>query len=118
MTTFGKNMKLTANRELRDRLHEVLVEGLGLKSVLVEDAFSVYRLDDDFNLGVYFVPADEALSEQQQTKAPWLELVVDDVEKRHRALARLSVEAVPYPRDPDHAYLRLPGGPVFRLTEG
>lgn len=116
MTRFGTNMKLTAGALRRDALHAVLTEALGCKSMSPEDGFAVYMFDDGFNLGVYFVDDAEALTDEDQAKAPWLELLVDDLANRQAALAKLDVPVVPYARDPEHTYYRLPGGPVFRLA--
>ncbi len=118
MTKFGKNMKLTASQERRDQLHAVLTEGLGCKSMAPTDDFTVYLFDESCNLGVYFVDDEEALSEDDQPRAPWLELLVEDLEAKQSALQQLEVEIVPYARDPEHTYYRLPGGPVFRLAAG
>jgi hypothetical protein len=120
MTTFGHNMKLTAARRHRDDLHKALVDGLGATPVPVpgNEDFAAWRLADDFNLGVYFVDEGEALDDDAQLLGPWLELCVDEVEAAHQRLGDLGVAHVPYARDPEHRYFRLPGGPVFRVAAG
>ena len=116
MTTFGTNMKLTAASNHRDALHVVLTEALGCKSMSPEAGLSIYTFDDGFNLGVYFVEPEDALPDEDQVRGPWLELLVRDVPARHAALRKMDVVVVPYARDPEHTYYRLPGGPVFRLA--
>ena len=109
-------MKLTVARAHQERLHATLTDGLGARSVCPEPDFTVYTLADDFNVGVYVVDDHEALGEEDQVKAPWLELLVDDLDAARGRLEGLGVAVVPYPRDPEHRYYRLPGGPVFRLA--
>lgn len=116
MTQFGTNMKLTAARMHKNQLHTALTEGLGCKSMSPADDFSVYVFEDGFNLGVYFVHDGDALSDEQQALAPWLELIVTDIDGTGKRLQRVGVEVVPYERDREHTYYRLPGGPVFRLA--
>lgn len=116
MTTFGKNMKLTAARERRAAMHAVLTEGLGCQSQEPAPDLTLYRLDDGFNLGVYFVDAANALDEAALRFAPWLELAVGDVEATVERLVRLGASTVEY-HDREHVYLQLPGGPVFRLSQ-
>lgn len=113
MTTFGKNMKLTVARARRLALHAVLTDGLGCQSHEPSPDLVLYRLDDGFNLGVYFV--DEALDEEALRLAPWLELCVRDAETTAARLVRLGATLVEY-ADREHVYLMLPGGPVFRLS--
>lgn len=114
MTTYGTNMKLTVADAHREALNKTMSEVFGCDGQSPSDNFTVFVLDDGFNLGVYF--ADEGLDGDAYFKAPWLELRVDDIDRSHATLTSLGVEVVPYPQDADNKYWRLPGGPVFRLA--
>jgi hypothetical protein len=114
MARYGKNMKLSIAKPYRERLHAVLGDVLGCQSVSPADELVVYRFGDGFQLGVYFT--DEGLDDDAYLLAPWLEFLVADVDGDQEKLTELGVEVVPYPRDPEHVYRRLPGGPVFRLA--
>ncbi|MEZ4224780.1 MAG: hypothetical protein R3B13_27760 [Polyangiaceae bacterium] len=116
MTTLGKNMKLSVDRAQRAATHEFFVSGLGAEAKSVLPELDVYVLDDGFNIGIYWVEAGEALSAEQAMKAPWLELVVEDVAAALTRLTELGGREFEYV-DRTHHYLQAPGGLVFRLAK-
>jgi hypothetical protein len=115
MARFGTNMKLTVDRALREDVRALYAGVLGCTVVNPAPDLEVYRLEDGFNLGVFFVDADGALRADDQDKAPWLEFIVDDKEATAKKLDALGIARVAY-SDKSHDYFRSPGGPVFRLA--
>lgn len=116
MASFGKNMKWTVDQAQRERIRAFFVEGLGVAHASGGPPnLDLYRLADGFQIGVFSVPAAEALRPEDLRKAAWLEIAVDDVESTIGRLAALGVEEVEYV-DKEHRYFAIPGGPVFRLA--
>jgi len=115
MTTFGKNMKLTVSEDRRDAFHRAMTEGLGCAANEVKPALVLYALSDGFNIGVYYVACPEALTDAQLELAPWLEVLVEDVDATTSRLAGLGVKRIDY-ADKEYPYFQASGGPVFRLA--
>ncbi len=117
MTRFGSNMKWTASEELRDAMERFFTEGLGCQA---DDgpmpALRLYTFADGAHIGVYFVPAGEALGVQDMEKAPWIELCVDDIDAARQRLGAVGVAEFDY-ADKAHHYFKAPGGQVFRLAK-
>ncbi len=116
MARFGKNMKLTVDKAFRARLRAFFGEVLGIEPASPMPELELYRLEDGFQIGVFFAEAKDALAEADQAKGAWLEIDVADHARAVAALERLGVEKVDY-TDKTHAYYRIPGGPVFRLAK-
>jgi hypothetical protein len=115
MATFGTHLRLTASRDLRDQLREFYRAGLQAAHATPMPDLDVFRLPDGFQIGVYFVPRDEALSQEAAEKGAWLEFVVEDAEAAADKLVALGARTVEY-EDKSHRYLRAPGGQIFRLA--
>lgn len=115
MATFGTNMRLTASRDLRDTVRAFYRTGLRAAQTTPMPDLDVFRLPDGFQIGVYFVRPEEALSREAAEKGAWLEFVVDDDETAAALLVELGAEPVEY-EDKAYRYLRAPGGQIFRLA--
>ena len=115
MATFGTHLRLTASRELRDTLRDFYRSGLQAAHSSPMPNLDVFRLPDGFQIGVCFVPDEEALSPEAAEKGAWLEFVVDDAEATADRLVALGARNVQYD-DTSHRYLRAPGGQIFRLA--
>lgn len=115
MTTFGKNMKLTVSEDRRESFHRAMTEGLGCAANEVKPGLVLYGLGDGFNIGVYYVASSDALDDDQLALAPWLEVLVDDVDTTSERLSGLGVKRVEY-EDKAYPYFQASGGPVFRLA--
>ncbi len=117
MANFGRNMKVTARKEVRDKLHALMTEGLGCQSKPATEQMQLYLLEDGFNIGIYYTEASDALADEEGLKAPWLEFLVDDVDGSVDRLIKLGARRIDYV-DKSHVYLHAPGGLVFRLAAG
>ncbi len=114
MTTLGKNVRITIDRELRAELRAVLEGALGCEVMSPRPDIDVYRYAGG-SLGAYLVPAADALPAAELRKAPWLELCVEDVASAKKGLEKLGMKPFDY-HDKQHDYYELPGGVVFRLA--
>ena len=115
MTTFGYNLKLSVDASHRAHVRAFFAEALQSKQTSPGESFDVFVLADGFNIGVFYVPADKALTTEQYERSAWLEFAVGDPAAVTAALRAHNVERVPH-ADGSHEYYRVPGGPVFRLT--
>ncbi len=115
MATFGTHLRLTASRDLRDALRDFYRSGLQAAQSSPMPDLDVFRLPDGFQIGVYFLPDDQALSPEDAEKGAWLEFVVDDADAAVDRLLALGARTVEY-EDTSHRYLRAPGGQIFRLA--
>jgi hypothetical protein len=114
MTRLGNNTKITVGAGRRDAVR-AFADALGAKLSSPGEAIDVALLDGDTRIGFAYVADEQALTEAQQRLAPWLELVVDDVEAAARRLDGIGLPRVDY-SDKDHPYFAGPGGFVFRLA--
>jgi hypothetical protein len=115
MARFGTNTKFTIASEKRPEVHAVFVQALQASPIQPGPDLEVYRLEDGANVGVYYVPTQDALDAEAQRKGAWLEFLVSDPDGTGKRLDSLGVARVEY-HDREHAYYQLPGGPVFRLA--
>lgn len=115
MATFGTNIRLTASRDLRESVRAFYRTGLRAVQITPMPDLDVFRLPDGFQIGVYFVRPEEALSREAAEKGAWLEFVVDDEASAAAELIELGAEPVEY-ADKERRYLRAPGGQIFRLA--
>jgi len=115
MARFGMNLKLTIAEEHRPKVHAMFVEAIGTDAVQPMPGLEAYKTEDGGSVGVFFVAAKDALSEEDQRKGAWLEFRVDDVEATVKRLDAQGTERIDF-SDEAHAYYRVPGGPVFRLA--
>ena len=115
MATFGTHLRLTASRELRGTLRDFYRSGLEAAHSSPMPDLDVFRLPDGFQIGVYFLPPDQALSPEEAEKGAWLEFVVEDADAAAARLVALGARTVEY-QDTSHRYLRAPGGQIFRLA--
>ncbi|HEU5059104.1 MAG TPA: VOC family protein [Kofleriaceae bacterium] len=115
MATFGTHLRLTASRDERDTVREFYRAGLRAAQSTPMPDLDVFRLPDGFQIGIYFLPREQALGPAEAEKAAWLEFVVDDAEAAADELVALGASTVDY-EDKSHRYLRAPGGQIFRLA--
>jgi hypothetical protein len=115
MNTIGRNMKATVGESERGRIRRLYGEIMGAAHSAPMPKMDIFRFPDGFSLGVAYVPDDQALNAAQARLAPWIELLVDDLDAAARALAALGVAPFEY-ADRTHTYYAGPGGLVFRLA--
>lgn len=114
-TAMGTNVKVIVSASARPRVR-AMFEAIGLEAPKSPaEHLDVFALHDGGNLGFCFVPAEEALGEEELARSVWLELRVGDVDAVARALDAQSIPRVEY-SDTTHPYFRAPGGLVFRLA--
>jgi hypothetical protein len=116
MAHYGKNLRLTIDRALRDRTRAMFTEAFGCTVKSPTPDLEQYILEDGFSIGAFYVDGSEALAPSDQKKAPWLELLVPDPDETTRKLAALGIAPFEY-TDKTHSYFVAPGGPVFRLAK-
>jgi hypothetical protein len=124
MVTIGNHLKMTVASALKARTREFYGGVLGLKSIpSLAENLDLYEFAGGFVLGLFFSDdPSELLTEQDNRKATWLELKVDDLtlwKERLQAFGVTEIEyddpsrfAEPYPR----FFFQAPGGQVFRLA--
>jgi len=113
MAKMGNNLKISIGVENREAMRRFMAEGLGAELRQSLERVDLFMLGDGYNVGLFYVPASRALSDEQALYAPWLELSVDgDGDARVLAAGAVSVSY----DDPTHRYYRMPGGPIFRLA--
>lgn len=116
MSQFGRNLKITIDAARRDEVRSFFEEGLGCTRRSPDASLDLFAFEDGCTAGAFYVPASEALSHEAYARAPWLEFLVDDVDATTAKLTALGAERVAF-HDTTHPYLRVPGGPVFRLAK-
>ena len=114
MTRLGNNTKITVGAGRRDAVR-AFADALGATLSSPGPTIDVALLQGETRIGFAYVADDQALTEAQLRLAPWLELVVDDVEGAARRLDGIGLLRVEY-TDPEHPYFAGPGGFVFRLA--
>jgi len=114
-TTFGRNVKVTVAEQHREALQAILAGVLGAQKASPRPNLDTFKFGDGFNIGFFFVPAKEALSEDAMHIAPWLELLVDDPEAAARAVIERGAGRIDY-EDKSHPYVKLPGGLTLRFA--
>jgi len=115
MARFGMNLKLTIEESHRPRVRALFVDILGARAVAPTPRLEAYKTEDGGSVGVFYVPATEALSTEDQRKGAWLEFRVDDPDAVASRIVASGVAPVAY-EDKSHHYFQVPGGPVFRLA--
>lgn len=111
--TIGNHAKLTALRAERARIRDFYQGVLGCEITRRSDELDFFRLGDGFFFAV--VNDDAVLPPDEQLKAAWLELKVDDPEvltKRVRAFGVREIETW----EKGRLYFQAPGGQVFRIA--
>ena len=115
MNAFGRNLKLSIDRALRDRVRRFYTEGFGCTLDDANPAWDRFVFPSGDSLGAFWIDHEQALADSAWRVAPWLEFLVDDPEATAARLVDLGAERVDFV-DRTHPYLRGPGGPVFRLA--
>jgi hypothetical protein len=115
VVTLGKNVKLTVGRSLQGQLRAVF-EVFGAELVTPMPTLDAFRMGGA-SIGFAYVDDAEALTAEQMRKAPWLEFLVDDVDRTNAQLDALGLARLDY-HDKAHAYFAGPGGFVFRIAKG
>jgi hypothetical protein len=118
MTTarFGRNLRISVDAKHRTLVRRLYGELFGCKIDSPRDDLDRFLFEDGFSLGAFFVESDQALRAEDHRRAPWLEILVDDVAEAERALAELGIRPFDY-MDKSHRYFDPPCGPVFRLAK-
>jgi hypothetical protein len=114
MTRLGNNTKITVGAGRRDAVR-AFADALGAKLSTSPTGLDALLLDGETRIGFAYVPDDQALTEAQLYLAPWLELIVDDIDAAARRLDGVGLRRVEY-ADREHPYFTGPGGFVFRLA--
>ncbi len=114
MTTLGHNLKWTVGRSQRQAMR-AMFKVFGVEATELSEHFEIFTLADGANIGIHFVEDQNALDEQQLTRAAWVELVVADEAAVTAALAEQGITPFDY-SDKQHRYFRAPGGQIFRLA--
>ena len=114
MIRLGNNIKITVGAGRRDAVR-AFADALGAELSSPQPGMDVALLDGDSRIGFAYVADEQALAEAQLRLAPWLELIVDDVEEVARRLDVVGLQRVEY-ADRAHPYFAGPGGFVFRLA--
>ena len=113
MTTFGRNLKVDADRSLRDTVRRFYEEGLACARRSPRDTLDLFDFEDGGCFAVFYIDGG-ALDDALWHKAVWLEFVVDDPAGTAERLVALGGARVVGATD--HPYVRAPGGPIFRLA--
>ena len=116
MNALGSHVKFQIAEEHRERVQLFYTHVLGFASVPSPvPNLSLWQTPRGVMLGVFFVPAGDALTEQQCLNGTWLEIMTDDVDGLNGRLRELGVKEVEY-ADKAHVYFHSPGGPIFRVA--
>ena len=115
MATIGPHFKWSADPVHRQTLKRFFTEVLEAAVSAPAPHIDSFMLNPQSSIGVVYGAAD-ALPEADQPKATWVEFLVPDVEACSRKLASMGVRPLDY-ADKAHTYVRVPGGPVFRLAK-
>jgi hypothetical protein len=116
MAYLGLNLKLTIAEEHRPRVHALFVDAIGTHAVQPMPHLEAYKTEDGGSVGVFYVPAKEALGDEDQKKGAWLEFRVADLEATVKRIEGQGIARIDY-QDKTHHYYQVPGGPVFRLAK-
>jgi hypothetical protein len=108
-------MKWTIAKGHRSAIGRLFEGVLGAKKLTPMPQMDVFSLGDGCNVGVMFVDDAEALPDDVQQRAAWLEFLVPDVDDAVKQLDAAGLRRVAY-EDSKHAYFHAPGGPVFRVA--
>lgn len=115
MTRFGSHLKISLGHAQRVAAERLFVDTLGCERPPGPPGVTLLRFADGGVLGLFWIADADALTEAQHERSTWLEFVVADPVATARRLEAAGVERVRYGAT-DHAYFRIPGGPVFRLA--
>jgi hypothetical protein len=115
MTSIGRNAKIVVAEEQRSAVVDFYAGTLGCERMSPLPELDVFQFADGFSLGVYYAERSSVLSPELWMRAPWLELLVDDIGAVRGALAAQGIEPFEY-HDREHDYFQGPGGLVFRLA--
>jgi hypothetical protein len=114
--TFGRNMRISVDAKHRPLLRQLYGEVFGCKIDSPRDDLDRFIFEDGFSLGAFFVESSQALRAEDHKRAPWLEILVDDIDGALRGLGALGIQPFEY-MDKSHQYFDPPCGPVFRLAK-
>ncbi len=116
MTTLGSNIRCVAATEHRAAIAAIYTEVFGASASQPIPDMDVYVLPGGGSIGVYIVPADQALAATlHESAGTWIELLVDEPDETRSVLERRGLTPLDY-HDKAHAYFQFPGGQVFRLA--
>ncbi len=116
MITLGTHVKTQVAEEYRDLARTFYLDVLGWSGIPVPAPnMLLFQSPDGDVLGVFFVPAERALTEAQHLAGTWLEIMTDDVDGLITRLRAAGVKEIEYV-DKAHFYFHSPGGPVFRVA--
>jgi hypothetical protein len=116
MSTIGNHIRTNVHKNLKDRVRAFYLDILQCQSMAAPlPDLDLFVFENQFVLGVFYVGADECLTEADHLKAAWLEIKVKDTEAIKQKLIAFGVAGVAYP-DTTRFYFHAPGGQVFRLA--
>lgn len=116
MATVGNHVKFQVAEEHRDRVRTFYTEILGATAGKAPVSnVDIFVLPDGFVHGIFFVPVEQTLNEQQCLNGTWLEIMTADPEGLKQRLREFGVKEIEY-WDKNHFYFHAPGGPVFRIA--
>ena len=116
MTTLGNHLKLQVAEEHRDQVHAFYLGLLGWSSIpSPAPNLLLVQAPGGETLGIFFVPAGQALTIEQHLAGTWLEVMTEDVDALLARLRAAGVKEIEY-FDKAHVYFHSPGGPVFRVA--
>jgi hypothetical protein len=116
MVRIGNHMKFHLEFRHRERARQFYGGLLGCKHLeSPAPDLDLYEFAGGFVVGLFFMDAEQVLSEAGHRKAAWLEIKVDDPVGWKARLLEFGVHEVEY-QDRSRFYFQAPGGQVFRLA--
>ncbi|MDP3277342.1 MAG: hypothetical protein Q8Q09_19295 [Deltaproteobacteria bacterium] len=112
MTHFGTNIKVNVSPSLRENTQRFYTQGLSATCTSPNEQLDLFAFAKGETLGVFY--NDQALTEDEMRRAPWLEFAVSDPDAVASTLLTLGGTAVKGLTN--HPYIAAPGGLVFRLS--
>ena len=116
MASFGKNMKIHVAASRRDEVRAFYVDVLSCAIQSPMDTLDLLQFEDGFNLAVDYVDETSALTSDVWKRAPWIEILVADLDRVKSALAENDFTPFEF-SGTEHDYFEGPGGLVFRLAQ-
>ena len=110
----GNHAAVVVPRAEQDRIRRFYRDALGCEIIRETDEKDDFRMGDNFYIGVLYENEGITLDERGFSKAIYLELKADNVEKMRQKIVAFGVKVLEM-QDP-HLYFQAPGGQVFRLV--
>ena len=111
----GNHIKIHVHTSLRQHVKDFYTI-LGCESIQTPfPNIERFEFQGGFVLGIEFVEKEGILSEEDQLKGTWLELIAKEPEQLKKRLIEFGVKEVDY-QDKSRFYFQAPGGQVFRIA--